>query len=202
MKRTISLILALVMCLSLCACGSSASTNDTNPTSTKEENNATESTSQNAIELTTENIAEYLVIKYHYSDKEVASIGSFATATVTIEIYPVAGGSFNNVKLILNSSIGNHWKVAESDSSYKYLSTLTAEWSDDSWQEMLITEIQLPADGKYTETHTIQGNSGMELPADKDMTWFSHHSEGVNKYAASTYLEEGTPYVTGTFIPN
>lgn len=195
MKKTISLLLALVMCLSLCACGNNTSTNDANPINTEEEEN-------NAIELTTENIAEYLVIKYHYSDKEVASIGSNATATVTIEIYPVAGGSFNNVKLILNTSIGNHWKLAESDSSYKYLKTLTAEWSDDTWQEMLITEIQLPADGKYTETHTIQGNSVMELPADKEMTWFSHHSEGVNKYAASTYLEEGRPYVTGTFIPN
>ena len=194
MKKALSLFLVLIMCLSLCACGSDTDT-DTKSVSTEKEENK-------AIELTTENISEYLVIKYHYSDKELGPIVAYASATVTIEIYPIKGGSFNNVNLILNTTIGNHWEVAESDSSYKYLKTLNAEWSDDTWKEMLITEIQLPADGKYTETHTITGISTHELPTDKEKKWNSLDSDGVNKYDASTYLEEGTPYVTGTFIPN
>lgn len=39
MKKTISLLLALVMCLSLCACGNNTSTNDANPINTEEEEN-------------------------------------------------------------------------------------------------------------------------------------------------------------------
>ena len=86
MRRALSLILALVMCLGLCACGGKK------------------------VELTTDNIKEYLSIEATVVNADVdsssGSVGGFyyknysGVATVKLEVVNQSGAKFANVSIV------------------------------------------------------------------------------------------------------
>lgn len=182
MKKFIALLSAIILCFSLCAC----------------RNN--ESNLANEIELTNKNINDYLVVNVSFSDREqMPLLATYSTATVTIDIYPIAGKSFNNVELVVDFDLKSKyesWSIDPNDDSYKYIEELS-----ESLQHSFITQIKLPADGKYTGTYTIRGLSIDYLPENKTITRWAQQFSGRNMIypvMASSALPENTPFVKGT----
>ena len=191
MKRVISFVMVLVVCLSLCACKEATVEPTVPPT--------TESTEPKEIILTTDNINEYLVMKV-----------KFEGSTVSIETYPIVGGSFNNVELVLNVYLGDPWfKISPNDPSYKYSIAAIPNvpegdyWEDFSPENYVLTRIKLPADGKYTESHKFISTTWAHEDEEYEIVYGeSIYRNGIITALSSEYFPKGTPHVTGTFIPN
>ena len=92
MKKWIALLLAAVLCLSLAACGGN----------------------ENEVELTPENILDYLNIEITYENTGKKNILGQPEMVETITIYPVQGGSFKNVKLLI-TGFPKEWTAASSE---------------------------------------------------------------------------------------
>jgi len=112
------------------------------------------------IELTTENLSEYLEMGLKYGERDTHSaIGiSITYVDVFFDVYPVVPAQFNDVKITARISCPNGWSAKSSDSAY-----------DEDDPENMIIEFRLPADGKYSETHSI-GKSNWAAPPEKDCT--------------------------------
>ena len=89
MKKLIALLLAAGMCLRLAACGGK----------------------ENGVELAPENILDYLNIEITYEKTGKKNILGQPEMVETITIYPVQGGSFKNVKLLI-TGLTKEWTAA------------------------------------------------------------------------------------------
>ena len=102
------------------------------------------------IELTSGNIKSYLSISMEYSKPVTHTKNgvTFAESNVSIKMYPVKDGSFENVEftVVVSRLSSSLWTVSSSDRAY-----------DSSNEQTLTCKIKLPASGTYTETHTITG---------------------------------------------
>ena len=204
MKRWIAVLLALVMVLGMVGCGGSAK--EPEPTAPPEL--TPEPTKE--IELTGDNLFNYLHVDISFNKNE---------GTVTINTYPIVGGSFNNVKFIIHRQLTapmstGSYSVYMNDSAYKYVEGLpdslevNGESRPNPYKNWLITVITLPADGKYTETHKIWADIALAKIAEdeefgrKDYLNIGELKNGfVSKYFVSDVLPADTPIVTGTFVP-
>lgn len=90
MRKALSLILALILCLSLCACG------DKTPQS---------------IELTTENINQYITILAAYNNYRAThgwDMGYYhGNCDIDLQAYTVAPGDFSNVEITIQVYVPN-----------------------------------------------------------------------------------------------
>ncbi len=129
-----------------------------------------------SVELTTANIQSYLSISLEYSKPEThITMGiTFGESNVSLKMYPVKGGTFENVELTVEVPVSGLWHVSSSDKAY-----------DEANADTLICKIKLPASGTYDETHKISGiGSGGTIMDPSIGSRFTIKS------------------VTGTFIPN
>lgn len=101
-----------------------------------------------SVELTTGNIQSYLSISLEYSKPEThISMGiTFGESNVSLKMYPVKGGTFENVELIVEVPISALWHVSSTDKAY-----------NEANSDTLTCKIKLPANGAYEETHKISG---------------------------------------------
>lgn len=182
MKKWIALLLAAVMCLSLAACGGKDNGDTTNE-----------------VELTTENILDYLNIEITYEKTDEKNILGQPEMVETITIYPVQGGSFKNVKLLI-TGFPKEWTAKSSE-----LGSSFAQNADSSYKPTL-TKITLPSDGNYICTHTYYGDTGLaELPKNKDSAkgWgyisVTEIDESHEKWFGSDFVKAGDKVITGTF---
>ena len=127
MKKTISLLLAIILCLSLCACS-----------------DGTKAPAE--VELTVDNINEYLAFEFDYSKVERESkIGlSFGYTDLTLSTYAVAAGSFSNAEITVEIPLTNGWSVSSGDEAY-----------DENNSDVLVCTFRIPASGTYTDTHDL-----------------------------------------------
>ena len=99
--------------------------------------------------------------------------------------------------------------LVKSDASYKYAQSLAkeGEYKEDYFKGYLITIIKLPADGKYSETHsTMKATFMAENCGDIEMTSdYYRYDERENGHISPVFvcglLPESTQIVSGTFIP-
>ena len=175
------------------------------------------------IELTMKNIFDYLTIKETYEIED-------SHMKMTIDITPLKEGRFENAKIILWKSVVNFdgdsvedyqmpwvWKVSSSDPSYKYCEAMYEAHKDD-WvtennkDKYLITVISIPSNGYYTETHSFVenvinlGTPRIDAPDTMYETYDSMQDSSIFSgkilsHRGSSLLPEGTPFVSGTFIP-
>lgn len=96
------------------------------------------------VELATGNIQSYLLISLEYSKPETGDI--YSRSDISLKMYPVKGGTFENVELTVEVPICIGWNVSSSDKAY-----------DEANDDTLICTIKLPASGTYEETHQIIG---------------------------------------------
>ena len=187
MKKFLALLLAVIMCLTFSSCGE-----------------------PKPVELTVENIDEYLSGRIIYGQ---AFLG--VQVPITVEISPKVSGTFENVKLVFSEPLpARTWQLVESDSSYKYVKEKIE--NDRSGRNYLITEINLPANGQYSEKHEMETYliSGEldKVPDESEISFVCYDYEygelisvpknEIDNFMVSEYLPEGTPCVTGTFIPD
>lgn len=181
MKKWIALLLAAVMCLSLGACGEKSEGNDA---------------SSAEITLDSENILNYLNVEITYTKNGEKNILGNPVMEQTITIYPVRGGSFENVQLIILEKVDD-WKAKSSEINSSFTQC------DNGYT---LTKITLPSDGNYTCTHTFDANTGLsKLPANTDsskgweyisLTTITEYVEGL---FGSDYVKAGDPCIKGTF---
>ena len=182
MKKWIALLLAAALCLSLGACSSKGN-----------------GKTANEVELTTENILDYLNIEITYEKTGKISILGKPEMVETITIYPVQGGSFKNVKLLITGFP----KVWTADSSE--LGSSFSQNADSSMKQTL-TKITLPSNGNYTCTHTYYGDTVLaELPRNKDSSkgWKYISVTEIDEYQenlfGSDFVKAGDKVITGSF---
>jgi len=154
MKKALSLILALVLCLSLCACGTAGS----------EFNNQTETTTvaPQTVVLTTDNFYQYFDVEYSIDVTESDDVwrngslqGFIATATATVKIIPKFSGTWSDFKAEISWHVSDYvWGFWAGVSPYN--SQCTIEQPDEE-------------DGERVETIVCSENykSG-EVPATMD----------------------------------
>lgn len=142
MKKIIALLLALCVCFSLCACGTT-------------KNETPETTESKAIELTTENISQYLNIVIG----EPVRVSDY-NFTTSMEIYSLQPGDFANVEIVLSIKT-NNW----SDLSSAVGATL--ETDEEAVHEYIGTlTCKLPADGRHKIDINVWAYYGEEFYAD------------------------------------
>lgn len=129
MKKIIALLLALCVCFSLCACGTT-------------KNETPETTEPKAIELTTENISQYLNIVIGEVIESTSEVNYHDTAP--IEIYPLQAGDFSNVEIELSIKIDREYVLEDAIGA-----TLETEETESGWPRAGTLTFKLPADGRY-----------------------------------------------------
>ena len=176
MKKWIALLLTAVLCLSLAACGGK----------------------ENEVELTPENILDYLNIEITYEKTGKKNILGQPEMVETITIYPVQGGSFKNVKLLI-TGFPKEWTAASSELGSSFAQNAGSF-------KPTLTKITLPSDGNYTCTHTYYGDTGFaELPKNKDSAkgWeyisVTEIDESYENWFGSDFIKAGDKVITGTF---
>ncbi len=128
------------------------------------------------VELTAKDIQTYLSISLDYSKPEVYIKNgiTFGESNASLKMYPIRGGTFENVELTVEVPLMTFWTVASSDKAY-----------DEANASTLTLKIKLPASGTYEETHKILGlGTGGSV---------------INPSAGSRYIIKSAK---GTFIPN
>lgn len=136
MKKLITLLFAIVMCISLVACGEKSTSKQTS----------------NEIQLTVDNIYTYLNITGKYEDSyyERGVLYYSSYSTVALETYGVQSGTFENVVLEVKAqlpdghSVLESWEVKTDDSAYNATDPTILSFS-----------IRLPSDGRFNDTHNI-----------------------------------------------
>ena len=123
MEKIIALLLALCVCFSLCACGTT-------------KNETPETTEPKSIELTTENISQYLNIVIG----EVVDTGDSIDTTL-IEFYPLQPGDFTNVEIVLSIKVDNDFELSSAIGA-------TLETEEESEHKGTLT-FKLPVDGRH-----------------------------------------------------
>lgn len=170
----------LVMLLALCACGADKS-----------------------VELTNENIGEYLHVEVN---SEQSGTGNPWQGKAwnpimkqTVNIYPIQGGSFNNVVLyIYIPGTNDDWELIDGDS---YIEQCKDENS--TWYGLTYLKIVLPADGNYTASYSYEGSAIAEIPETKQTdSFFKDEGFTAGQIKAFNLFEEGTKAVQGTFTPD
>ena len=131
MKKFISMLLAVILCLSMCACGASSS-----PAAPKE------------IELTKDNIGDYITISGEYKNGDYHSTILYyvSTADLDFKAYSTVAGSFSNVEITVRAdlsektgAIGEKWHMADSEDKSKVEFTF-----------------KMPANGDYSTSYGIE----------------------------------------------
>lgn len=178
MKKIISMFLALVLCLSLCACGG--------------KNEAQSS----KVELNEENILDYLNIEITYTKTGDRNILGNPVMEQTIKIYPMRGGTFENVELLIFERC-EEWVAQSSEKSASFVQC------DNGYT---LTKIKLPSDGNYTCTHKFDAKNGLaKMPFDSDSSkgWeyisLSTVSESMEKWFGSDVVKAGDACIKGSF---
>ena len=151
------------------------------------------------IELTSENFTDYLNIRITFAEGVHHTILSYSwkEATATLEIYPVAHGSFNNVNLKVDYWLDHGYMVSESEEMYE----MSKEIEERQGLYHLVFDVDLPADGNYAETVNIEtalGFGQFGLPVNKQVETL----HDVSAVWESSFLPAGTPGITGNFTPN
>lgn len=142
MKKALSLVLILTMCLSFCACGNSNNKTKQKVLSTPE------TTTKKSIRLTTDNIDDYIAIRGEYKNgKYHRDFLDYyiSTADIDFQAYSIASGTFDNVEITVNvdlsekeGALGNKWHLTNSES-----------------RNVEIT-FKMPANGEYSSTYSIE----------------------------------------------
>lgn len=128
------------------------------------------------VELTAGNVQSYLSVSLDYSKPEVyTKMGiTFGESNVSLKMYPIKGGTFENVELTIEVPLMTLWTVSSSDKAY-----------DEANASTLTVKIKLPASGTYEESHKIRGlGTGGSV---------------IDPSVGSRYKIKS---VKGTFIPN
>ena len=123
MKKTLAFLLALCLCVGLCACGQSTESTDVSIQK------------DDAIKIDNSTIYSLLNVKI-YSVKEDYHLHTF------FEIYPIKGGTFSNTKFTLKLILNEGCSV-ESIPSEKYTS------EENNKYDYVYIDITLSADGYY-----------------------------------------------------
>lgn len=131
------MVLAIILCLSMCACGGSGSTAaPTEPAAPKE------------IELTKDNIGDYISISGEYKNGDYHSslLYYISTADLEFKAYSTVAGSFSNVQITVradlsekNGSLSEKWHMADSEDKSKVEFTF-----------------KMPANGDYSTSYSIE----------------------------------------------
>ena len=136
MKKRISLLLALVMCLSLCACGG-AEVGET--TAAKE-----------PVTLTTENIGDYITVRGEYKNGDYHStiLYYISTADLEFQAYSTVSGTFENVEITVRANLSDKtgalnekWHLVDSDN-----------------EKSVEFTFKMPASGEYASSYSIECN--------------------------------------------
>lgn len=181
MKKTIAILLSVVIILLASGCGN---------------------LSKRETALTEKNLSDYLQISIEFTNQHKNVIADWISeATMIINIMPIQNVSFNRVQLILAVDLGSSvdaWEVSSSDSAYKYsFSTLDNE----ECNNYLITKITLPVDGNYSEEHSITKSFAL-----KELENFIYQPISENgcipSYMVTNDIPEGTQMITGTVERN
>lgn len=135
MKKILSVVLVAIMLLSIAACKTSnvpAAAPTTAPTAEPKD-----------VTITAANLKNYLAFDFTYGEKTSVNVMGtpIYSTTMQINIYPVQGGSFSNVKFDLSIPCPTSWRVAATDRAYK-----------ESDPGTIYLTITLPASGNYSTT--------------------------------------------------
>lgn len=175
MKRLQSLLLALLLTFALCISGCSSATATPEPTP-----EATPEPTKEVIELTTSNWSRYLKAKIHFSETTGHPLSSAYWYDVSVQLYPVQGGYFNNVVLTLRMSEG------------------TGLFIDSDHGEVSFKEV---TDGKYTYGYCYFNN--LVLPSSgeyttESATWKTFSSGSPTSGKLFVFVDK----ISGTFVPD
>ena len=131
MKKFISLLLAIILCFSMCACGASSA-----PAAPK------------AVELTKDNIGDYISISGEYKNGDYHSTILYyvSTADLDFKAYSTVAGSFSNVEITVRAdlsektgALSEKWHMADSEDKSKVEFTF-----------------KMPASGDYSTSYSIE----------------------------------------------
>lgn len=138
MKKTLVLIMAVILCLNMCACG----------TSEDKGQNEKGAALPQTIELTPTNFWNYFAISCSYGNFEHDTKSGivFAWVDTILEINPVCPGSLKNVEITLKIDPPAGWSLSSSDSAHGSSNKDTGEFT---------VHIRLPSSGYYSETHRL-----------------------------------------------
>lgn len=125
MKKALSLLLVLCMCISFCSCGSRDDTpQETEPTKTK------------AITISYTNVSKYLNVK-------VSPYVQDSHRRAKVEIYPIQAGDFSNTTIYLKLKTDNVCSI------YEIVGEKYEESKKSTERGCYIVEIKLPVTGTY-----------------------------------------------------
>jgi len=137
MRKTITLIAALVMLLSLCACKDNTEKTSTDavtkPAETTSDTKAATTANKTEIELTVDNIEQYLSFEI---SKEMSEYNSSAADHI-LKISPLVEGDFSGIIINITIPLYDHWY-----NSYTHETDLSSE-------------VVLTASGGYTAKHSV-----------------------------------------------
>lgn len=165
MKRVRALILALLMVFTLCTTGCSKP-------------------------LTSSNIEDYLAVKLVYTTLTERFLGA-AYSNVSLRIYPVKSGDFNNVKLTIPVTLSDDFSVNANLVSNDWVTFIGSPQEGCHAFELMV---DLPSSGEYT-TNSIEIHTIITITEG-----VSIHSMNLEDYVTLSAPSEWT--ITGTFIPN
>lgn len=146
MRKLIAMVLPLFLVM-LCACSSDVS--------------STASSEKEGVSLTTSNYREYLNIEAQMG--EVSEIDLLGTpiykSVVRLNVYPIQGGTFSNVKMKVESSLPAGWRVDDGENSKTavFNFTLPASGSFSKEIEIECWGIKLDGDSCYSTVNSISG---------------------------------------------
>ena len=144
MKKIISIFLIFMICISVCACSDSATSNNDNIN----KDNSDLSATTPKIELTKSNLSQYISISGTFTNSryEKGLLVYTSYSTIDLSAYGIASGSFDNVKITLRANI---------DSYNIY------DWhlSDEKEGTPIEITISMPSSGNFKQTYDIECDS-------------------------------------------
>ena len=182
MKKALSLILALVMCLSLCACGGNTGSNANTTTANTTTANNTNTTNENSdeIALTLDNYSKYLSVTA-FMNNPASTEGLFVGAVNNGMGIPYDGGSTlyvyrhfsSNVTVEGVSTNFNYNDVSLTvrfTGTYKTVDINTRKWNGGNEINSEVTvECNIAGEGSIWED--FSGNGGYMLRKMADVEW-------------------------------